>query len=136
MASRRDVADAAYWLDAPETPTEVTEEFEEGVQEQADDFRRMRLAVARHDALAARDAQIPHEKPSHRPAPRSATPRRRSTRTGPRRARAPASSGDDPDSDPEPERRHSFDLGWLDVASSRMWTRVRRREARRKLAAA
>ena len=136
MASRRDVADAAYWLDAPETPTEVTEEIEQGEQAQADDFRRMRLAVARHDALTARSTRTPHEKAARRPAPRSARPRRRNTRTGPRRARAPASSGDDPDSDPEPERRHSFDLGWLDVASARMWTRVRRREARRRLAAA
>ena len=60
-------------------------------------------------------------------AARGVTRSRRSVRTGPRRARAPASKADDPG--PRP------DLAQLGAASKRLWAHVRRREARQRLAA-
>jgi hypothetical protein len=70
----------------------------------------------------------------HEPAPgmsphrvsRSREVRRRSVRSGPRRTRAPASRADD--DPPLP------DLTRLARASARMWTRVRRREAKQRVA--
>ena len=60
-----------------------------------------------------------------RPRERRPESRRRSVRTGPRRARAPSSQGDD---DPD-------DLIRLAAASGRLWAHVRRREARQRVAA-
>jgi hypothetical protein len=77
----------------------------------------MRLAT-RPPVSQARPRQ-PHE-----PRPRTREPRRRSVRTGSRKARAPGSQGDDPD-----------DLIRLAAASVRLWAHVRRREARPRLAA-
>jgi hypothetical protein len=126
MDERELNASEACWLDAPETPEPVKAEWEQGERRFQEDLRRMRLSVARHDALAARKPSGKAD-PVARPPERQREPRRQNVRAGSRRARAPASKADD--DSPLP------DVARLAVASTRLWAHVRRREAREKAAA-
>lgn len=121
----------AYWLEAPETPDAVKDEWQRAEQASQDWFRQMRRKVALHDALTFRlirtlDAGT-QRRTDHRREPRA-----RNVRTTKRRARAPSRSYGD--SEPEPPE-HFVEVGRLAAASVRLWAHEQRRLARRRLAA-
>ena len=113
----------ACWLDAPETPEPVKQDWAQAEREFAEDLRQMRLAVARHD-LATRGRTCSRATPIAYARPRG--PRRRSVRSSPRRARAPSGSQDD---DPDPPSRDLAALPGFQAASARMLHHVGRRRA-------
>jgi hypothetical protein len=118
MANGDDFLAKTTELEGPFPDGKTGADFKAGAaayRAQAAEYRRKA-----HD-LSARPREASH------PLPRQRQPRRQNVRTSGRRARAPASSDDS--SEPPP------DLAQVAAASARLWAKVRRREARLRLAA-